>query len=113
MEDHTWAIILERCSQQWHPQEKKFVPKLIESTLEKVVLLTLRYEDEINKKLVIKQIAIFHIPLTVWYNIGGNKESSGKNYNSISGHRIVVGGYSKKILQHKTMSKVCSFCDRV
>ena len=48
--------------------------------------------------------------LTVCYDMGWNKRSSGNRYDSISGHGIAFGAQSKKILAYRSVSKVCSFC---
>ena len=37
------------------------------------------------------------VPLTVSYDMGWNKRSSGNKYDSISGHGFIMGGNTKKI----------------
>ena len=44
--------------------------------------------------------------------MGWNKRSSGHKYDSISGHGMIMGGMSKKIMNHRCISKCCSICDR-
>ena len=34
------------------------------------------------------------VPLTVMYDMGWNKQSSGNKYDSISGHAFLIGGNS-------------------
>ena len=51
------------------------------------------------------------IGITVSYDMGWNKRSSGRTYNSLSGHGFFVGGYSKKIILSRVASKQCSTCD--
>ena len=48
--------------------------------------------------------------LTVCYDMGWNKRSSGNRYDSVSGHGIIIGAFSKKILCFRPVSKVCMFC---
>ena len=48
--------------------------------------------------------------LTVSYDMGWNKRSSGHKYDSISGHGFVMGGLTKKIMNHRCLSKCCSIC---
>ena len=52
------------------------------------------------------------VKLTVSYDMGWNKRSSGHKYDSISGHGFVLGGIHKKILNHKCLSKCCTICDK-
>jgi len=49
--------------------------------------------------------------LTVCYDMGWNKRSSGNRYDSISGHGIVFGAMSKKVIAYRAVSKACSYCD--
>ena len=49
--------------------------------------------------------------LTVCYDMGWNKRSSGRRYDSISGHGIVFGARSKKIISYRACSKICSLCE--
>ena len=42
--------------------------------------------------------------------MGWNKRSSGNKYDSISGHRFVLGGNSKKIMNYRCMSKCWRIC---
>ena len=51
-------------------------------------------------------------PLTVCYDMGWNKRSSGTRYDSISGHGLMIGGYSKKVIGFKCVSKECSVCSK-
>ena len=51
-------------------------------------------------------------PLTVCYDMGWNKKSSGTRYDSISGHGLMIGGYSKKVIGFKRISKECSVCSK-
>ena len=50
------------------------------------------------------------VKLTISYDMGWNKRSSGNKYDSMSGHGFVLGGRTKKILQHMVLSKQCSKC---
>ena len=52
------------------------------------------------------------VPLTVMYDMGWNKRSSGNKYDSVSGHGFLVGGNSKKIMNYRAMSKSCTKCSK-
>ena len=57
-----------------------------------------------------KELDPSHAQLTLSYDMGWNKRSSGTKYDSTSGHGFVLGSQTKKILQFKVMSKSCSRC---
>ena len=48
--------------------------------------------------------------LTVSYDMGWSKRSSGSTYDSLSGHTFLIGAHSKKIVSTQVTSKVCSTC---
>ena len=50
------------------------------------------------------------VPLTVSYDMGWNKRSSGHMYDSVSGHGFILGGLTQKVLHHQCMSKQCTKC---
>ena len=62
--------------------------------------------EELNKEKLPKE----KVPLTISYDMGWNKRSSGTRYDSVSGHGIMIGGYTKKVIGFKSMSKECSVC---
>ena len=45
------------------------------------------------------------------YDMGWQKKSSGKRYDSLSGHGFLVGLLTNQIIGMKVYSKVCSICD--
>jgi len=47
-------------------------------------------------------------PLTFTYDVGWQKHALGKNYNSLSGHGFLVGGYTSKVILCICYSKGCS-----
>ena len=51
------------------------------------------------------------VGLRVAYDMGWQKKSSGKRYDSLSGHCFLFGLDTKKIIGMKVYSKVCSVCD--
>ena len=51
------------------------------------------------------------VHLTVGYDMGWNKRSSGHKYDSSSGHGFLVGGRNKKIIGFKVLSKHCNECN--
>ena len=75
---------------------------------EKEVLATVGEQkyDEWKKK----NLPANEIKLTASYDMGWNKRSSGTTYDSTSGHGFVIGGRTKKIMQHRVLSKCCSKC---
>jgi hypothetical protein len=42
--------------------------------------------------------------------MGWQQQSSGKKYNSPSGHALFVGGYSRKPIALQVKSRICNFC---
>ena len=64
-------------------------------------------------KFLEKKLDPKDVRLTVSYDMGWNKRSSGHKYDSISGHGFVLGGINKKILNHRCLSKCCRICDKV
>ena len=52
----------------------------------------------------------FPIGITVSYDMGWNKRSSGKTYDSLSGHALMIGALSKKIVSARVVNKECSTC---
>jgi len=51
-------------------------------------------------------------PLTVCYDMGWQRRSSGTAYNSMSGHAFLVGANSNSILKRVVYSKSCCTCSR-
>ena len=68
--------------------------------------------EDLYKKWLKKKNTANEIKLTISYEMGWNKRSSGHKYDSISGHGFVVGGFTKKIMNHRCLSKCCSICDK-
>ena len=90
------------------PAIKEVTGKCMMEAREKEVSATIgenKMEDWRNKKIDPKDVK-----LTISYDMGWNKRSSGHKYDSISGQGFVLGGQTKKILQHRVMSKHCSKC---
>ena len=50
------------------------------------------------------------IGLTVSYDMGWNKRSSGHRYDSLSGHAFIVGAYTRRIIGCVIFSKTCAIC---
>ena len=63
------------------------------------------YKDFLQNKLPPSQV-----PLTVMYDMGWNKRSSGNKYDSMSGHGFLLGGNTRKIMNYRCMSKACVKC---
>ena len=50
------------------------------------------------------------VGITVSFDMGWNKRSSGNRYHSLSGHALVIGRLSKKIVGAIVSSKTCRVC---
>ena len=53
------------------------------------------------------------VKLTVTYDMGWQKRSSGRRYDSSSGHAFIVGERIKGIIGMVLYSKACRTCDAV
>ncbi len=73
------------------------------------VLETAGYTEEENLIGFVKK---YLEPLTVCYDMGWQRRSSGSAYNSMSGHAFLVGANSNKILKRIVFSKSCATCSR-
>ena len=51
------------------------------------------------------------VKLTVTYDMGCQKRSSGRRYDSSSGHAFIIGGRSKGIIGMVLYYKACRKCD--
>ena len=51
------------------------------------------------------------VKITVTYNVGWKKRSSGRRYDSSRGHAFIIGGSSKGIIRMVLYSKACRKCD--
>ena len=51
------------------------------------------------------------VKLTVTYDVGWQKRSSGRRYDSSSGHALIIGARIKGIIGMVLYSKACSKCD--
>ena len=50
------------------------------------------------------------VKLTVSYDMGWQKRSSGNRYDSLSGHAFMIGALSRKIIHCVVTSKMCATC---
>ena len=48
--------------------------------------------------------------LTISYDMGWQQRSSGRKYDSDSGHGLLIGMHSRKIIGFKIKSKQCRIC---
>ena len=53
-----------------------------------------------------------HVKITISYDMGWNKRSSGNRYDSISGHGVAIGSLTKKVVAIKTYSRSCVVCEQ-
>ena len=51
------------------------------------------------------------IGLTVSYDMGWNKRSSGHRYDSLSGHAFIIGAYTRRIIGCVVFCKTCATCN--
>ena len=63
-----------------------------------------KYNEYKNKKL--------NVALTVSFDMGWSKRSSGNIYDSISGHALKIGVLSDKILTAAVSSEMCITCSK-
>jgi len=73
----------------------------------------LENEIKVMEQCGVQQIedkGIMKWPLTCTYDMGWQKHASGKNYNSLSGHGFLVGGYTSKVICRICYSKGCRYC---
>ena len=101
-------------------QHKK-IEGLIGKTLRQVAVdsMTAALDMEVKMTLMFKNMEILDwrltniaIGLTFSYDMGWNKRSSGKTFDSLSGHAFFVGCHSRKIVLAKITSKQCSVCSK-
>ena len=50
------------------------------------------------------------VALTISYDMGWNKRSSGHRYDSLSGHAFAIGEYTRRIIDCVVFSKKCNVC---
>ena len=50
--------------------------------------------------------------LTVSYDMGWQRRSSGNNYASLSGHAFLIGGHTRRVIGCVVFSKKCSICTK-
>jgi len=105
-----------RIEMKLRPTVKKLSNSAINIALHQEMMMTLedKYDgEELDRKKDDwnnKRLDNNSNGLTVAYDMGWNKRSTGTRYDSISGHGIMVGGKSKKVIGFKAMSKDCSDC---
>ena len=92
---------------------RKYSNKIIEEAIDEEVLLTLTKQNREESFQLWKDglLDANSIKIKVSYDMGWNKRSSGNKYDSTSGHGIVIGALSKKILAVKTYSRSCVVCN--
>ena len=108
------------------------VTKLIRSVVDKVIDNALREEITASIRLKLEHLsdeeknkaitayfnkdkdnipdAIKKIGLIFSYDMGWQKRSTGKIYDSLSGHAFIIGAITGKVIGYKVKSKSCSKC---
>lgn len=97
-----------RIQEKMRPEIKQMSNKCLEDARNEEIERTIG--EEMFKKFEKKELHASQVPLTVMYDMGWNKRSSGNKYDSISGHGFLLGGNSRKILNYRCMSKCCKKC---
>jgi len=85
---------------------RKVSAKSMDEATNEEVKLTLA--DEIKQKQFEQENLLAMI--TVSFDMGWNKRSSGNRYDSLSGHALAIGCLSNKILNVVVSSKICRLC---
>ena len=100
------------------PTVKKLTQQSIECALQEEIKKTILEEKpprarvSLLRKFNERSIEKEDVPLTICYDMGWNKRSSGTRYDSVSGHGLMIGGYTKKVIGYKSLSKECSVCSK-
>ena len=99
LEDKMGKVIRSICAQS------------IEDALnEEIRLQLVKEERECDYEKMKRGEKIERVKLTVLYDMGWSKRSSGTRYDSKSGHAFVIGALSKKVVGMRVLSKECTLC---
>ena len=77
----------------------------------KATILTEKGEEWYNQYYAKPEGEREAIGLTVSFDMGWNKRSSGHKYDSISGHAFIIGVYTRRIIDYVVFSKSCYICN--
>ena len=89
-------------------QDLRFVGNAsMKDALDEEIRMTQEYKNQPKFNWRLHRI---NIGLTVAYDMGWTKRSSGNRYDSLSGHAFLVGCHSRKIIAAQITSKQCSLC---
>ncbi len=99
----SWAVVMSRCGE---------VQQKVADALQKI---NLQNEIKIMKEKGIEPVMdngkqIW--PLTVSYDMGWQKRASGKQYNSSSGHGLLVALHTNKVISRIVYSRNCVACKK-
>ena len=105
-------------TKRFHRIEQKLSPIICSITeeetnkaLDKEVLLQLQSEGRECDFIKWKNGKLDYKPeLTLSYDMGWQQRSSGRKYDSDSGHGLLIGMHSRKIIGFKIKSKQCRIC---
>ena len=107
--------ILQSFSKTQHPRIESLIGKSLRGVADKSMDKAL--DKEVEKTLKYKNINHYnwkesdnHTGLTMSYDMGWSKRSSGHRYDSLSGHGFLVGAHSRKIVLAQVTSKYCKLC---
>ena len=85
---------------------RKIAVKSMDEGIDEEVRLTVNDEKKYNEY----KNKTLNVALTVSFDMGWGKRSSGNRYDSISGHALKIGVLSDKILTAAVSSKMCIIC---
>ena len=90
----------------WSPMEdmlgvdqRKIAQEVVDSNLER---------ETMGKEAVLCKDGKMRYPIGVSYNMGGQK--CARTFNSLSGHGLMIGECTKRVVAFQTFSKVCRKC---
>ena len=83
----------------------KIAQEEINKALNEEVEIQLKYQGKEKKRET-------HPLVNVSYDMGWQMRSSGHSYNSLSGHGLMIGEHTKKVLGYMVKSKDCRICNR-
>ena len=86
---------------------RKVAADSMDEALDNEVCITQKHKNIIPRDWKTTDEAI---GLTVSYDMGWSKRSSGNTYDSLSGHAFFVGVHSRQIIAAKVTSKKCTVC---
>ena len=102
---------INRIEQKLSPVICEITEKVLDQALEEEVYLQLKADNRISDFEKWKMKVNIRRPLlTVCYDMGWQQKASGRKYDSNSGHGVLIGSLSGKVIAFKVRSKSCRIC---